>query len=106
MRHSYLSDRQLGHLLFILAIDRKGAGGADGARPTGPPADMMRHMGLPMRRRLATVAVAVLLGVLLTGARSWQVGALGFGFLAIGVALLVQKRRSRGGAGGPGAPGA
>ncbi|MCC6435454.1 MAG: hypothetical protein IT196_10535 [Acidimicrobiales bacterium] len=56
-------------------------------------------MGSPtrmtMRGRLSVVAVAVLFGVLLTGARDWQVGAIGVGFLLIGLVLLVQRRRAR-----------
>ena len=50
---------------------------------------------MTMRGRLSVVAVAVLFGVLLTGARDWQVGAIGVGFLLIGLVLLVQRRRAR-----------
>lgn len=56
---------------------------------------MMARVGLPMRRRLLPVAIAVLFGMSLSGARTWQIGALGVGFLAIGLGLLVQKRRAR-----------
>ena len=49
-----------------------------------------------MRGRLSIVAVAVLFGVLLTGARTWQIGVMGVGFLLIGVVLLLQRRRAAG----------
>ena len=44
-------------------------------------------------QRLPIVAVAVVLLVAFSAAASWQVALLGVGFVAIGVVLLLQRRR-------------
>jgi hypothetical protein len=53
-------------------------------------------VGIPMRRRVVYLAAAVAaLFVLSALDEWWQLGALGFGLVAIGVSVIVQARRAR-----------
>lgn len=65
----------------------EGRGGKDG------------EVALTPRRRLSLLAVAGALLFGVTRVASWQLAALGAGFVVVGVGLLVQGRRNRRSAG-------
>lgn len=62
---------------------------------SGPGAGQDATVRLPDRRRLTIVAVAVAFGVALSGIRRWQLALLGAGFVVVGIAVLIQRRRNR-----------